>query len=167
MNDDYQLNMRKLYERGCRVQPHSEIVTKIDGGTHRMTYARLQQRATRIASSLSRHGIKPGDRVASFCWNNARHLILYYGVPAMGAVLHTINIRLHPKELAYLITHAQDKIIFIDANLLPIFEQIPMDALKNVEKFVICGNNERVQYDTYISCFVCFSDNFLFTFVSW
>ena len=104
----------------------------------------MQQRATRIASSLARHGIKPGDRVASFCWNNGRHLILYYAVPAMGAVLHPINIRLHPKDLAYLITHAQDKIVFIDANLLPVFEQIPMEALKNVEKFVICGNNERV-----------------------
>ena len=89
MNDDYQLNLRNLYERGCRIQPNTEIVTKTDYGTHRMTYKQCQLRATRIASSLNKHGIKPGDRVGSFMWNNGRHLLLYYAVPSMGAVLHT------------------------------------------------------------------------------
>ena len=106
MNDSYQLNLRKLYERGCRVQPNNEIVTKINSGYHRTTYKQLQLDATKLASCLHSLGIQIGDRIGSFMWNNTRHLMLYYTVPAMGCVLHTINIRLHPKELAYLIQHA-------------------------------------------------------------
>ena len=106
MNDSYQLNLRKLFERGCRIQPQNEIVTKIKGGYHRITYKQLQLRSIKLASSLQKSGIKIGDRIGSFMWNNARHLMLYYAVPSMGCVLHTINIRLHPKELAYLIQHA-------------------------------------------------------------
>ena len=148
MNDDYQLNMRKLFERGCSIQPNNEIVTKVDNGTHRMTFKQCQQRAARMASSLSKHGIKAGDRIGTFMWNNARHFVLYYALPAMGGVLHTINIRLHPNELGYLIQHANDKIIFVDASLLPLFEKIPLSALKNVEKFIICGLNQQVKQFT-------------------
>lgn len=143
MNDSYQLNLRKLFERGCRIQPKNEIVTKINGGYHRITYEQLQLRATKIASSLQKCGIKIGDRIGSFMWNNARHLMLYYAVPAMGSVLHTINIRLHPNELAYLIQHADNQIIFVDADLLPLLEAVPSSAFKNVKKIVVCGENMR------------------------
>lgn len=107
MNDSYQLNCRKLFERGCRIQPNNEIVTKISKNRyHRTTYRQLQHDSTKLASSLTKLGINIGDRVGSFMWNNARHLMLYYAIPAMGSVLHTINIRLHPNELSYLIQHA-------------------------------------------------------------
>ena len=159
MNDDYPLNMLQLYERGCRVQPTSEIVTLINNGknTHRMTYQECQLRATRIASSLKKFGIKIGDRIGSFMWNNARHLILYYAT-CMGTVLHTINIRLHPKELAYLINHANDRILFIDADLLPLFEKIPLNMIPNVEKFIICGENQRVNYISFSLFLIMFYD---------
>ena len=68
MNDNFQLNLRVLYERGCRVQPDNEIVTMVDGGTYRMTYAQCQRRAVQVASALAKLGVKPGDRVATFMW---------------------------------------------------------------------------------------------------
>ena len=79
----------------------------IANGYHKMTWKDVQARGTQIASALSKIGVKIGDRVGTFMWNNGRHMTLYYGVPAMGAVLHTINIRLGPNELKYIITHAQ------------------------------------------------------------
>ena len=158
MNDNYPLNLRQLYERGCRVQPNNEIVTLINDGqsTHRMTYQQCQTRATRMASALQKFGLKVGDRVGSFMWNNGRHFVLYYAIPCMGAVLHTINIRLHPKELAYLINHGNDRVVFIDADLLPLFEKIPLDMIKCVELFVICGENEQVSCFVYVFVFFCY-----------
>eukprot|EP01084_Bolivina_argentea_P313339 542617_1 len=141
MNDSYQLNLRKLFERGCRIQPTNEIVTKVKGGYHRITHKQLQHRATKLASSLQRMGIKIGDTVGSFMWNTARHLMLYYAIPSMGAVLHTINMRLHPHELAYLIQHANNRVIFVDADLLPLLEKVPSSAFKNVKKIIVCGEN--------------------------
>ena len=143
MNDSYQLNVRKLFERGCRIQSNNEIVTKIQGGYHRITYKQLQHRATKLASSLQQCGIKIGDRIGTFMFNNARHLMLYYAVPSMGAVLHTLNIRLHPKEISYLIQHANDQIIFVDADLLPLLEKIPFSAFANVKKIIVCGENMK------------------------
>ena len=112
MNDNYQLNLRKLFERGCRIQPDNEIVTRTDIGYHRITYRQLQARSTRLASALSKVGISPGDTVTSFMWNNARHFMLFYALPAMGAVLQPMNIRLHPNELAYILQHSRSKFIF-------------------------------------------------------
>ena len=148
MNDDFQLNLRVLMERGCKIQPNTEIVTLIDNGenTHRMTYKQSQFRATRVASALSKHGIKPGDRIGTFMFSNSRQFILVYAIPCMGAVFHGINFRLHTNELEYIITHANDQIIFIDYELLPIFEKIPKRALVNVKKFVICGKDQRVKF---------------------
>lgn len=147
MNDDFQLNLRILLERGCRIQPDTEVVTLIENGnaTHRMTYKQVQERATRLASSLDKFGVKPGDRIGTFMFNNARHLLIAYSVPCMGAVFHGINFRLHPNELEYIITHANDKVIFIDAQLLPLFEKIPKTGLKNVEKLIVCGPNQKVK----------------------
>ena len=143
MDDDYQLNIRFLCERGVNVQPDSEIVTRIDNGQyHRITYVEAQQTAIKIAYALSKFGIKIGDRIGTFMWNNSRHMCLYYAVPSMGAVLHTLNIRLSRKELAYIINHAQDKIIFVDATLLPAFEQIDTKILSSLSKIIVCGKNE-------------------------
>jgi len=143
MNDDYQLNLRKLYERGCRLQPDNEIVTQTDLGCHRITYHKLQARSTRLASALSKLGISPGDTVSSFMWNNARHFMLYYALPAMGAVLQPMNIRLHPNELSYIIQHSQSRAIFVDADILPLLEAVPPAAFATVKLVVVCGENMR------------------------
>ena len=88
------LLMSRIVGRGAQVDPQEEIVTLMAEGTHRQTLKTTWQRANQLAGALAALGIKPGDRVASFMWNNYRHLELYQAVPSMGAVLHTLNIRL-------------------------------------------------------------------------
>ena len=123
MNDGFQLNLRYLMDRGVRTQADTEIVTRISGGKYsKMTYREAQQRAKRIACSLQKLGISIGDRIGTFMWNNGRHMTLYYAVPSMGAVLHTLNIRLAPHELSYIIGHAADRVLFVDASLLPLLQ---------------------------------------------
>ncbi|MDH5738470.1 MAG: long-chain fatty acid--CoA ligase, partial [Gammaproteobacteria bacterium] len=107
--------------------------------------------------ALAAHGIKVGDRVASFMWNNYRHLELYQAVPSMGAVLHTLNIRLSPTDLEYIINHAEDRVIFVDEDLLPLLEPL-LDKIPTVELLIICRHGEggdssfgnQVDYEEFI-----------------
>lgn len=100
----------------------SEIVSRQgDGGLHRYTYLAMYRRACQVAGALRRLGVQPGDRVATLAWNHHRHLELYFAVPASGAVLHTLNLRLHADELAYIAAHAEDTVLFVDRSLLPLW----------------------------------------------
>ena len=118
------LLMSRILGRGALLDPQVEVVTLQAQGTHRQTLKQTWDRANQLAHALAAHGIKEGDRVASFMWNNYRHLELYQGIPSMGAVLHTLNIRLSPTDLEYIINHAQDKVIFADEDLLPLLEPL-------------------------------------------
>ena len=93
------LLMSRILGRGAKLDPNEEIVTLLENGTHRQTLKTTWERANQVAGALSGLGINVGDRVASFMWNNYRHLELYQAVPSMGAVLHTLNIRLSPTDL--------------------------------------------------------------------
>lgn len=135
------LLMSRILGRGATLDPNEEIVTLQENGTHRQTLQATWQRANQLAGALNKHGIKVGDRVASFMWNNYRHLEMYQGVPSMGAVLHTLNIRLSPVDLEYIINHAQDRIIVIDEDLLPALEPL-VDKIPCVELLVICRHGE-------------------------
>ena len=97
------LLMSRIVGRGAQLDPHEEVVTLLENGTHRQTLKTTWERANQLAAALKAHGINVGDRVASFMWNNYRHLELYQAVPSMGAVLHTLNIRLSPNDLEYII----------------------------------------------------------------
>ncbi|MBI5503315.1 MAG: long-chain fatty acid--CoA ligase [Deltaproteobacteria bacterium] len=132
------LLLSRLMERGPLLTPDEEIVTRTDGGVHRQSYADLRRRSHQLAHALAAHGIAVGDRVGSFLWNNHRHLELDYAVPSMGAVLHTLNIRLGAADLAYIANHAGDRVIFIDDDLLPKLEEIA-ERLPAVERYVICS----------------------------
>ena len=88
-----------------------------------MTYADLVGRSRRLAVALRGLGLEPGDRVATLCWNNHEHLEAYFGVPAFGGVVHTLNPRLHEDELAYIATHAGDRAIVVDETLVPVLER--------------------------------------------
>ncbi len=122
---DYPLTMDRILEHANRLYPHKRITTGLpDGTVHRYTYADLHRRSKRLAGALGGLGIEPGDRVGTFAWNNYQHLELYFAVPCSGAVCHTLNIRLSPDQLAYIISHAEDKAIFVDATLLPLFEAV-------------------------------------------
>src|SRR3954464_3871800 len=129
---DRPLLIRDVAERVERIFPGREVVSRTHDGVERSTYGEVVKRARRIASSLEKLGVKPGDRVATFGWNSRRHLELYLAVPSMGAVLHTLNIRLFEEELRYIVGHAQDKVIFLDASLadvMPRFEGVEREIL--------------------------------------
>eukprot|EP01084_Bolivina_argentea_P050627 93116_1 len=149
MNDAAQLTLHSLVHRAVDIQPNSEIVTALKNGeTHRMTQKQLKYESDKLSLALNAFGVKPGDIIGSFMWSNPRHMMLYQSLPLMGAVLHTINIRLHENELSYLVNHAQDKMVFIDSDILPLFEKIPPSELKSVQLFVICkeiGNNNPIK----------------------
>ena len=135
------LLMSRILGRGATLDPLEEIVTLQENGTHRQTLKTTWDRANQVAHALQSHGIKIGDRVASFMWNNYRHLELYQAVPSMGAVLHTLNIRLSPTDLEYIINHAEDRVIFADEDLLPLLEPL-INKIPTVELIIICRHGE-------------------------
>jgi fatty-acyl-CoA synthase len=114
---DYPLLVRHIAERAETVFGNREIVSRTADDIERSTYGEVVTRARRLASALRQLGIKEGDRVATFGWNSVRHLELYLAVPCLGAVLHTLNIRLFEDDLRYIVGHAEDKVIFVDATL--------------------------------------------------
>ena len=103
---DYPLTVDRILEHANRIYPHNQISSKMpDGSMHRYTYAHLYDRVKRLANVLRSLGVMPGDRVGTFAWNNYQHLELYYAIPCSGAVIHTLNIRLSPEQLAYIVNH--------------------------------------------------------------
>jgi len=114
-----------MIERAGKLFPKTEVVSaQPDGSLHRYTYADLRRRARQLSVALQDAGIRTGDRVATLMWNEREHLEAYFGVPAIGAVLHTLNLRLHPDELAYIVNHAEDRFLVVDDILLDLFDQI-------------------------------------------
>ncbi len=134
------LLLSRLMDRGAWIAPREEVVTRRASGCHRYSYADECTRAHRLAHALDERGIAVGDRVASFLWNGHRHLELYHAVPSMGAVLHTLNIRRSPRDLVYIVNHAADRIVFVDADLLPLMEKIAGE-LPTVELYVVCSDD--------------------------
>jgi fatty-acyl-CoA synthase len=129
---DRPLLIRDIAERVERIFPDREVVSRTHDGIERSTYGEVVSRARRLASSLRELGVGPGDRVATFGWNSHRHLELYLAVPSMGAVLHTLNIRLFEEDLRYIVGHAEDKVIFVDASLadvMPRFDAVEHEVL--------------------------------------
>lgn len=151
------LLMSRILGRGALLDPEIEVVTKQADGTHRQSLKQTWDRANQLAHALQAQGIGVGDRVASFMWSNYRHLELYQGVPSMGAVLHTLNLRLSPTDLEYIINHASDRVIFADEDLLPLLEPL-WSKIPCVELLVICRHGEggdssfekQIDYEEFI-----------------
>jgi acyl-CoA synthetase (AMP-forming)/AMP-acid ligase II len=154
---DYPLTLQHPFNRAIRLYTRNEIVTQTEGEPHRYTYADWGKRVMQLANALQNTGVTPGDRVATFGWNTYRHFELYYAVPCMGAVLHTLNIRLFAEQLVYIINNAEDKIIFVDGDLVPVLEKLT-DQLPTVKLYVIMGEapnatgklQPSVDYETFI-----------------
>src|SRR6266853_2396513 len=126
---DYPLTLTALLERAGRYFPNAEIVSRLpDRSMHRYNWGRLHERALRLAECLQSAGLKKGERVATLMWNHYAHLECYFGVPAAGGVLHPLNLRLHPDEIAYIIRHAQDRFLIVDDVLLPVFEKLKLQV---------------------------------------
>ena len=144
---DFPLTLGHFLERARTYFPRAEVVSRRpDRSLERTTYAEIGRRACRLARALARLGVRPGDRVATLCWNHRRHLELYLAVPAMGAVLHTLNLRLHPTELAYIATHAEDRVVFVDRSLLPLFHKF-QDQVRSIERVVVIPDSGPVDAD--------------------
>src|SRR5262245_11642665 len=112
---DYPLTLSTIFRRAETLYPGREVVTRLPDKTlHRSTYGRFADRARRLARALCGLGIKSGDRVATLGWNHSQHLEAYFGIPLAGAVLHTLNLRLHPDELAYIVNHAGDRAVLVE-----------------------------------------------------
>ncbi len=141
MQDDFQLTVTAMVEHGTRVYGRSECVTWQGDGARRATFAEVGVNARRLADALTTLGVGRGDRVGTLCWNSQEHLEAYFAVPCMGAVLHTLNLRLPPGQLAHIVNHAEDKVVVVDATLLPLLAAIA-SQLKTVEHFVVIGEGD-------------------------
>jgi fatty-acyl-CoA synthase len=121
---DYPLTVQHMLWRVGRLFDKKEIVTRREADLHRYRYTDMHRRVGQLANVLTRLGVRPGDRVATLAWNNYRHLELYYAIPCMGAVLHTLNLRLFPDQLEFTIRDAGDSVLFVDRTLIPILNQV-------------------------------------------
>ncbi len=141
---DTQLTIGSIMRFAERVYPDSEIVSVTsDNPNHRYTYREAFQRARKLANALHAFGINQGDRIGTLAWNDHRHLELYYAVSGMGAVCHTVNPRLFPEQIDYIINHAEDRLIFVDPAFVPALEAL-QEKLATVEKFIILTNDEKM-----------------------
>jgi fatty-acyl-CoA synthase len=135
---DVPLNSWLLFSHAATHFGRTQVVTRLGpGDVHRYTYADFARRAQQLMHALDQLGIPAGERVATLGWNSYRHLECYFAVPCTGRVLHTLNLRLSPAELGWIIADADDRAIFLDADLLPLLERVPRRALRNVRHIVV------------------------------
>ena len=138
---DRPLTITSLFEHGRRVHGESQVVTCEGERVRRARFAEVGTRVERLAAALRRLGVVPGDRVATFCWNSQEHLEAYFAVPGMGAVLHTLNIRLFPEQLVYVANHAADRVVLVDDSLVPLLARV-RPQLETVEHVVVIGDSD-------------------------
>ncbi|HZI57555.1 MAG TPA: long-chain fatty acid--CoA ligase [Verrucomicrobiae bacterium] len=143
---DYPLTLTALLERAGRYAANVEIVSRLPNRSlHRYTWGQLHQRALRVAECLHSIGLKKGERVATLMWNHYAHLECYFGIPAAGGVLHPLNLRLHPDEIAWIANHAQDRFLIVDDVLLPVLEKF-VSKVKFERIFVVRHPGQSVQH---------------------
>ncbi len=138
MQDNYPLTITSILRHGARVYGRSECVTWQGGAARHTPYTKIAENAGRLAAALSQLGIGTGDRVGTFCWNDQEHLEAYYAVPCLGAVLHTLNIRLPAHQIAQIVNHAEDRMILVDDTLLPLLAAA-LPQLRTVEAVIVIG----------------------------
>ena len=152
------LLISSILDFAARHYPHSEIVSRrVEGDLHRYTYRDCHERARKMANALGGLGVAMGERVATLAWNGYRHMELYYAVSGSGAVLHTINPRLHPEQIAYICNHAEDQYLFFDLTFLPLIEAVAAHC-KTVKAFVLMADRDKMPLETKIASLLCYED---------
>ncbi|HTA37235.1 MAG TPA: long-chain fatty acid--CoA ligase [Solirubrobacteraceae bacterium] len=142
MQDDFPLTLHHIRRRMTECSPDAEVATVREPGTvERFSFGETSARIDRLARALSRLGIEQGQRVATFAWNNQRHFELYFAIPCIGAVLHTLNVRLFEEQLTYIVNHAEDRAIFVDDSLVPVLERLA-PSFETVEHYVVMGDGD-------------------------
>jgi len=133
------LTVTPILRRAAKLFGDIEIVSRRpDKSLHRATYADFVAQSAQLAGALRKAGLQPGDRVATLMWNHVEHMAAYFGIPCAGGVLHTLNLRLHPDEIAYIANHAKDRFLLVDDCLLPLFAKFR--AQVPFEKVIVVGN---------------------------
>ncbi|MGA5064363.1 long-chain fatty acid--CoA ligase [Streptomyces exfoliatus] len=149
---DRQLLVRDILAHGQRVYGDSRVVRCADGPTPRsaQTFADIARQAEQLAAALTRLGVQPGERVATLAWNTPEHLVAYLAVPSMGAVLHTLNLRLHHDQLGYIVEHAEDAVLLVDATLLDMLTPL-RNRLGGVRHVVVIGDTAKTDLPAHIA----------------
>ncbi len=154
---DAPLLISGLLQHADRHHADAEIVSKtLDGSVHRYTYRDAHARARRLANAMKRLGVGPSDRIATLAWNSFRHFEIYYAVAGSGAVIHTINPRLFPEQIAYIANHAEDRFVFFDLTFVPLVEKLA-PLLKSVQGFVALTGREGMPKAS-IQNLLCYED---------
>ncbi len=147
-----------LIQHADRYYPNVEIVSRrVEGDIHRYTYRDCHRRSKQLANALKKLGARMGDRIATLAWNGYRHLEAYYAVSGIGSVLHTINPRLHPEQIAYIANHAEDQYLFFDLTFTPIIEAVAPLA-KTIKGYVALCDREHLPKDAKIPNLLCYED---------
>ncbi|MGJ4891445.1 fatty-acid--CoA ligase [Bradyrhizobium sp. HKCCYLRH3099] len=134
---DWPLLCHRIIEHAATIHGSQEVVTRsVEGPIVRTTYRQIHDRALKVSQRLTRDGIKLGDRVATIAWNTGRHLEVWYGIMGIGAICHTVNPRLFPEQIAWIVNHAQDRIVITDLTFVPLLEKLA-DKLPSVERYVV------------------------------
>lgn len=145
---DWQLTVDKILEHAATNHTDREIVTRsVEGPIVRSSYGEIYNRAKQVSAALKDHGIQMGDRVATLAWNSGRHMECWYGAMGIGAVLHTINPRLHPEQIAWIANHAEDRLLFVDTTFLPIIEGA-WEHFKTLEKVIVLTDEQHMPETT-------------------
>src|SRR5699024_4348669 len=141
------LTIGPMMEHAEKFFAKKEVISQTHDKLHRLTYAQIGERTRRLMSALRQLGVQKGDRVGTLAWNHHRHLEIYFAAPGMGAVLHTINIRLAPEHIIYIINHAEDQVLLIDEDILPLIEKV-QDKLQTVKAFVVMTDKNELPEST-------------------
>ncbi len=145
---DWPLLTHRIIDHAARVHGGREIVTRsVEGPIVRTNYREIRARSLRVAQRLERDGIKLGDRVATIAWNTARHMECWYGIMGIGAVCHTVNPRLFPEQIAWIVNHAQDRIVITDLTFVPLLEKIA-GTLSSVERYIVLTDKAHMPQTT-------------------
>ncbi|TAK92467.1 MAG: fatty-acid--CoA ligase [Burkholderiaceae bacterium] len=153
-----QLLVSSIIRHADRYHGDVEIVSRaVEGGIHRYTYCDAHRRAKQLANALTKLGVKPSDRVGTMAWNGYRHLEIYYAVSGMGAICHTINPRLFPEQLSYIINHAEDSYVMIDLTFVPLAEQLAPHC-KSVKAWIIMTDRAHMPVATTLDHVLCYED---------
>jgi fatty-acyl-CoA synthase len=142
MQDDFPLTLHHIRRRMSECSPEAEVLTLSEPGVvERSSFAETSLRIDRLARALTGLGVEQGDRIATFAWNNRRHFELYIAIPCLGAVLHTLNVRLFEEQLIYIVNHAEDRVMFVDDSLVPLLERLA-PSFETVEHYVVMGDGD-------------------------
>src|SRR3954453_5090306 len=143
---DRPLTIASILRHRAAVFSDATIVTGGESGNRRSSFGEVAERSPRLATALTSRGVKGDARVGTFMWNNQEHMEAYLAIPSMGAVLHTLNIRLFPEQVVYIANHAEDEVVIVDSSLIPLLARV-LPEMKTVRTVLVTGDGDTAPLD--------------------